>query len=53
LLHKLQRRRRRGRRHCTTTHELHDDDPDQTVEVIARINVELKPEQLSISTTTA
>jgi hypothetical protein len=32
-------------------HELHDEDPNQTVEVIARINAEM--EQLSISTTAA
>ncbi len=38
---------------ATTTHELHDEDPNKNVEVIARINAEPKPEQLSISTTAA
>ena len=35
------------------THEPHDEDTKQTVEIIARINAEPKLEQLSIGTTTA
>ncbi len=36
-----------------TTHELHDEDLSQTVEVIAHIKAELELEQLSIDTTAA
>jgi hypothetical protein len=36
---------------ATTTHELHGEDLNQTVEVIARSNAELKLEQLGIDTT--
>jgi len=35
---------------ATTTHALHDEDPKQTVEVIASINAERKLEQLSTDT---
>ena len=35
---------------ATTTHALHDEDPKQTVEVIACINAERKLEQLSTDT---